>query len=145
MRLWSIHPKYLDPQGLVALWREGLLARKVLLGKTKGYNNHPQLDRFKLQKTPLSAIDAYLQLVYKEAKARGYAFDKNKINLNARCPKLKVTRGQLDYEFRHLLMKLKKRNKELHRHCAQGNPVEPHSLFTTIEGGVEKWEKVLCG
>lgn len=27
MRLWSLHPKHLDPQGLVALWREVLLAR----------------------------------------------------------------------------------------------------------------------
>lgn len=32
MRLWSLHPSYLDAVGLVALWREGLLARKVLQG-----------------------------------------------------------------------------------------------------------------
>ena len=38
MRLWTLHPKYLDPQGLVALWREALLARAVLQGKTRGYN-----------------------------------------------------------------------------------------------------------
>jgi len=25
MRLWTLHPKYLDARGLVALWREGLL------------------------------------------------------------------------------------------------------------------------
>jgi len=30
MRLWTIHPKYLDRQGLLALWREALLAQKVL-------------------------------------------------------------------------------------------------------------------
>ena len=29
MRLWSLHPRYLDRQGLTALWREGLLARAV--------------------------------------------------------------------------------------------------------------------
>jgi carboxyl-terminal processing protease len=29
MRLWSLHPKYLDAQGLVALWREALLAKAV--------------------------------------------------------------------------------------------------------------------
>ena len=46
MRLWSLHPKYLDIKGLVACWREGLLARKVLLDQTKGYKNHPQLIRF---------------------------------------------------------------------------------------------------
>jgi hypothetical protein len=145
MRLWSIHPKYLDPHGLVALWREGLLARKVLLGKTIGYKNHPQLDRFKLQTNPLSTLDVYLQLVYKEADARGYAFDKNKINLHAHCPKLIVSRGQLDYEFRHLLKKLKKRNGKKYRHTAKENPVEPHSLFNIIEGDVEKWEKLSVG
>lgn len=37
MRLWVSHPKYLDCKGLVALWRESLLARKVLKGKTKGW------------------------------------------------------------------------------------------------------------
>ena len=37
MRLWSIHPKYLGTKGLVALWREALLAQKVLQGNTKGY------------------------------------------------------------------------------------------------------------
>ncbi len=49
MRLWSLHPKYLDRQGLLAVWREGLLAQKVLQGKTKGYKNHPQLKRFQQQ------------------------------------------------------------------------------------------------
>jgi hypothetical protein len=29
-RIWSLHPKYLDARGLVALWREGLLAQAVL-------------------------------------------------------------------------------------------------------------------
>ena len=63
MRLWSLHPGYLDCKGLVALWREGLLAQKVLLGATKGYRNHPQLDRFKLQTDPIAAIAAYLREV----------------------------------------------------------------------------------
>ncbi|GIW62281.1 MAG: hypothetical protein KatS3mg090_0107 [Patescibacteria group bacterium] len=78
MRLWTIHPKYLDSKGLVALWREGLLAKKVLEGKTKGYKNHPQLNRFKTHKKPLEAINSYLFNIYKEAKKRGYNFDKKK-------------------------------------------------------------------
>ena len=53
MRLWSIHPKYLDTKGLLAVWREALLAKKVLENKTKGYKNHPQLERFKQQNDPL--------------------------------------------------------------------------------------------
>jgi hypothetical protein len=32
MRLWTLHPQYLDPRGLVALWRVALLAQQVLLG-----------------------------------------------------------------------------------------------------------------
>lgn len=43
MRLWSLHPQYLDAKGLVALWREGLLAQAVLAGQTRGYKRHPQL------------------------------------------------------------------------------------------------------
>ncbi|MFN3505685.1 MAG: pyrimidine dimer DNA glycosylase/endonuclease V, partial [Caldimicrobium sp.] len=60
MRLWSIHPMYLDARGLVALWREALLARKVLIGETSGYRNHPQLVRFKRSASPLDAINRYL-------------------------------------------------------------------------------------
>jgi hypothetical protein len=37
---------YLDGRGLVALWREALLAQAVLRGRTRGYR-HPQLARFR--------------------------------------------------------------------------------------------------
>lgn len=67
MRLWTLHPKYLDRQGLLALWREGLLAQAVLAGKTKGYRNHPQLIRFKSARDPLAAIGCYLTIVHREA------------------------------------------------------------------------------
>ena len=80
MRLWSLHPKYLDPQGLVALWRETLLAQAVLRGETRGYRNHPQMDRFKNSTAPLAAISLYLKGIHAEAVARGYTFDKSKIN-----------------------------------------------------------------
>ena len=79
MRLWSLHPKYLDAQGLVALWREGLLARAVLRGNTRGYKHHPQLDRFTAHAQPRLAINAYLAGVHAEAEARGYSFDRTKI------------------------------------------------------------------
>jgi hypothetical protein len=141
MRLWSIHPKYLDSRGLVALWREGLLARKVLLGRTKGYKNHPQLERFKSQEEPLSAIDVYLGHIYKESLRRGYAFDKTKINRDAKTPKMIVTGGQIEYEFRHLLMKLKKRNEPLFLKMAKENVIEPHPGFKVVEGKSEEWEK----
>ncbi|WP_245747334.1 pyrimidine dimer DNA glycosylase/endonuclease V [Frateuria terrea] len=47
MHLWTPHPKHLDRQGLLALWREGLLARAVLRGQTRGYRQHPPLERFR--------------------------------------------------------------------------------------------------
>ena len=68
MRIWSLHPKYLDTKGLVALWRETLLAKQVLQNKTKGYRNHPQLNRFKNHSEPLEAINYYLSIVFKEAE-----------------------------------------------------------------------------
>src|ERR1700748_894 len=102
MRLWSLHPKYLDPQGLVALWRETLLAQKVLAGKTKGYRNHPQLLRFKEEAKPLACIGTYLMFIHAEAKSRGYNFDGAKI-LKTLSPKskkkMRVTNGQMEYEF----------------------------------------------
>src|SRR6202008_1143087 len=98
MRIWSLHPKYLDAKGLVALWRETLLAKHVLEGKTKGYKNHPQLDRFKKCKSPTEAINQYLLDVYKEAVERGYNFDRKKITLKGKRSKLKVNNKQLDYE-----------------------------------------------
>ncbi|HWQ19849.1 MAG TPA: pyrimidine dimer DNA glycosylase/endonuclease V, partial [Methanotrichaceae archaeon] len=73
--MWSIHPKYLDARGLVALWREGLLAQKVLRGETQGYRYHPQLNRFKEAEDPKAAIAGYLKEVVKEAGRRGYCFD----------------------------------------------------------------------
>jgi len=60
MRLWSLHPSYLDPQGLVAVWREGLLAQAVLRGQTTGYTRHPQLARFR-GAGALGAMAAYLR------------------------------------------------------------------------------------
>ena len=37
IRIWTLHPKYLDAKGLVAVWREALLAKHVLENKAKGY------------------------------------------------------------------------------------------------------------
>ena len=80
MRLWSLHPRYLDVKGLLAAWREGLLAQKVLEGLTKGYTHHPQLDRFRAAADPLSAISRYLSAIADEADARAYRFDRLKIH-----------------------------------------------------------------
>jgi len=111
LRLWSIHPRHLDARGLVALWREGLLARAVLLGRTTGYRHHPQLQRFLHRRKPVRALDCYLSCVLDEARARGYRFDERKIRYR-RCQHARahLSRGQLHYEWQHLLKKVAKRD-----------------------------------
>ena len=111
MRLWTIHPRYLDPQGLVALWREALLARAVLRGETRGYRHHPQLTRFRAHPSPRAAINAYLAAVHAEATARGYSFDRRKVRPARRVVPIPATSGQIAYEWKHLLRKLAVRNR----------------------------------
>ncbi len=140
MRLWSIHPYYLDAKGLVALWREGLLAQKVLQGDTKGYKNHPQLTRFKNTRNPAGAIAVYLEFVANEAENRGYHFDRNKIAQQNYTEKIAVTSGQLAYEFAHLLKKLKDRDHERHIRFKETNKIRVHPIFDVISGAIEDWE-----
>ncbi|MFC1838909.1 pyrimidine dimer DNA glycosylase/endonuclease V [Thermodesulfobacteriota bacterium] len=142
MRLWSIHPKYLDSKGLVALWREGLLAQKVLQGMTKGYRNHPQLKRFKITKNPEGAIAGYLRGVIDEAGNREYKFDRTKISEKTFRGKLPVTAGQLEYEFFHLLDKLRKRDPEKHIELTNVEDIETHPVFYITRGDLEDWEVV---
>src|SRR5436190_9917927 len=101
MRIWSLHPEYLDAKGLVALWRETLLAKHVLEGKTNGYKNHTQLDRFKKLKRPADGVNQYLSEIFFEAERRKYRFAGEKINWDFKRGRLRVTKGQLDYEKQH--------------------------------------------
>jgi len=142
MRLWSLHPRYLDWRGLVALWREGLLAKSVLEGRTRGYRSHPQLDRFRRHSAPLKAINAYLLEVWEEASRRGYRFDESKIVAVRMCEKMPVTKGQLEYEFQHLLRKLEKRDSERYEKLKNEREIDPNPVFFVVEGGVEEWERV---
>jgi hypothetical protein len=141
MRLWSLNPKYLDPPGLVALWREALLAQAVLCGKTRGYKNHPQLDRFKQQSAPLAAMALYLKAIHAEAESRGYSFDKGKIRAARRQVVLHVSAGQVEYEWAHLLAKLKGRNPVLYRKWREVSLPDPHPLFRVRAGAIESWER----
>jgi hypothetical protein len=141
MRIWSIHPKYLDAKGLVALWRETLLAKHVLEGKTKGYTHHPQLIRFRAAPNPLAAINQYLSVVYQEAVARGYHFDASKIEPTSTPTRIPVSQGQVDYELHHLLRKLQVRDPQLYQTVADVRQCQAHPLFQVVAGGVEAWEK----
>lgn len=143
MRLWSLHPKYLDTKGLVALWREGLLAKKVLEGYVKGYRSHPQLIRFKGYENPVALINAYLYQVYLEARRRNYSFNISKIEPIVLVGVVPVTRGQLRFEFTHLLKKIEVRDKrkfEELKNKAIGD-IEPNSVFRVVNGDIEPWEK----
>lgn len=144
MRIWSLHPRYLDRQGLLAGWREGLLAQAVLNGQTRGYTHHPQLVRFRASDDPLGAIGTYLGYMADEATARGYTFDAAKILSKARPDlHLTVTEGQLDYERGHLLAKVRTRHPEdTARIASLMAPVEPHPLFAVVPGGIEAWERL---
>ena len=141
MRLWSLHPRYLDARGLVALWREALLAQAVLRGQTVGYVHHPQLHRFRAQVSPGGAIAEYLRGVHAEASSRGYAFAAQKINRAHCADRIPVTRGQLLYEWEHLLAKLAVRDQDKRRDLARIVRPQPHPLFRVVAGEVEAWER----
>lgn len=139
MRIWSLHPKLLDQKGLIACWRETLLAQKVLQGNTKGYRHHPQLQRFQSLPDPIKGIGTYLTEIYIESFKRGYTFNSSKIlktDYNLRIP---VTKDQLEYEFCHLKAKLQIRDPSRLNNIV----ICHHPMFTVIDGPVEKWEKII--
>jgi len=142
MRIWSLHPKYLDVKGFVALWRETLLAKNVLSGNTKGYKNHPQLIRFKNTNNPIDSINQYLAEVYEESQRRGYNFNKDKIDYNYFVTKISVSKGQIEYEKNHLLKKLKIRDRGKFYNLSEEVEVVVNPLFRIVEGEVEEWESI---
>src|SRR4051812_28250620 len=142
MRLWTLHPRYLDPKGLVACWREALLAQKVLRGATRGYRNHPQLLRFRTTADPVLAIAAFLHEIASEAQRRGYHFDLGKIVAPRSAQKIRETRGQLDYEWAHLRRKLRARAPAVARELREIEKPEPHPLFQIVRGKIREWEKL---
>lgn len=142
MRIWSVHPQFLDGKGLVACWRETLLAQAVLAGRTRGYTRHPQLVRFRAQDDPIGAIGAYLAGLADEAELRGYRFDRTRIDRPVATNGLiAVTDGQLAYEWQHLQAKLAGRSPEVAARWRDAPP-EPHRLFRVVPGPVEDWERL---
>ena len=141
MRLWTLHPRYLDAKGLVAAWREALLAQKVLAGATKGYRHHPQLARFQAQADPLAAIAAFLAGLADEARSRGYHFDAGKISRGKFKGQMAETSGQLLYEWSHLKAKLRVRAPQLGRQLRGVTMPESHPLFGIVPGDVRDWER----
>jgi hypothetical protein len=141
MRLWSLHPQYLDSKGLVALWREGLLAQNVLLGNTKGYKHHPQLIRFQECADPIAAIGSYLFYVQQEATRRKYNFDLSKIKRPDFVQQIAVSDKQLEFELAHLKRKLEQRDLQKLLEINSVIIPEPHPLFVVIQGDIATWER----
>ena len=133
---------YLDPPGVVALWREALLARAVLRGHASGYRSHPQLQRFRVSSAPRATINAYLAAIYEEAQSRGYQFDRSKLGRAATTERIAVTKGQLGYEWSWLLNKLRHRNSLVYRRNRRVSSVLPYPLFAVVPGPVCTWERV---
>lgn len=143
MRIWSLHPQYLDRQGLVAGWREALLAQAVLAGRTRGYRAHPQLERFRAAASPVAQIGAYLEVLADEADTRGYRFDRTRIDRTGGAPSelLTVTTGQLALEWGHLRLKLSDRSPEVWRRWSDVALPAAHPLFTVADGPIAGWER----
>jgi hypothetical protein len=140
MRLWTLHPRYLDARGLVALWREALLAQAVLRGRTRGYTRHPQLARFRASTAPVACVGRYLDAVYREAARRGYRFDRRKIADKRRTAPIDATDGQLEYEWRHLRTKLSRRDRGWLARVRDVRRPDVHPSFRVVPGPVEEWE-----
>lgn len=167
MRLWSLHPRYLDRQGLTGGWREALLAQAVLAGRTKGYRSHPQLVRFRAHPDPTAAVGAFLLVMAEEAAERGYTFDRTRIDqpghpvpgqlskdpdhdagrglpadgTSPGVTRIPVTTGQVAYEWQHLLAKLGQRTPERLEGLTRITVPEVHPLFEVVPGPIESWER----
>ena len=141
MRIWSLHPQYLDAAGLVAVWREALLAQAVLRGRTRGYRNHPQLERFRNHQAPRAMIAEFLRGVHTESVQRGYQFNAIKIGRTRSRGRISVTRGQIEFEFEHLLRKLRSRDTDRYRQLSRTDDVKVHPVFRVVEGSCETWER----
>jgi len=142
LRLWSIHPRYLDWMGLGALWRESLLAQTVLAGETRGWRNHPQLGRFKDHPESMDAIGFYLLKIREEAGFRGYSYDGSKIRRPVnRVALTSITTGQLLHEFSLLLERTRLRTPAWHEMLRKVYDLpKAHPLFEVVEGDVGGWE-----
>ena len=145
MRIWSLDPEQLDRQGLIACWRETLLAQAVLLGRTKGYTRHPQLERFQALADPAAAVGTYLSFLADDAERRGYRFARSRIERSDPSVRIEVTEGQVELEWRHLLAKLAARSPDLSvemlRREAAGEGKRLHPMFDLVPGPVASWER----
>jgi len=153
MRLWSLHPKLLDWNGLQGQWKEAIEAQNILMGKSAFHSpKHPQLIRFWNHPYPIRAITYYLFCVWSESIDRGYGYNEDLILKKEdpyifNIPLIKVTRKQLEYEWNLLKAKFTTRKNLKLSPFLQDKDldlIEPfaHSLFEVVDGEIEEWERV---
>ena len=126
------------------------LVRRGRDAGARGYQNHPQLQRFKQQTAPVASIASYLQGVHAESLQRGYRFDASKIkplpdvtaNPAAAIASIATATGQIAYEWQHLLAKLQARSPEVHQQWQSTKEAGLHPLFHSMPGPVADWEKL---
>lgn len=146
MRIWSLHPRHLDRQGLTACWRETLLAQAVLAGRTRGYTRHPQLERFRAHPDPVGAICWYLHGVADEADARGYRYDRRRVDRSAQpVATIEVTTGQRDLEWAWLRSKLAARSPDVLARWDAVHGPDLHPSFVLVDGPAAPWERATPG
>lgn len=141
MRLWSVDPALLDRAALIAGWREGLLAQKVLDGRTRGYRSHPQLVRFQSLDEPVGGMVAWLEGLADEADRRGYRFDRTRLLRPGNDTiRIELTDGQLELEWHHLRAKVRDRDASWWARIEHAEPAA-HPMFTLVAGPVAPWER----
>lgn len=112
MSLWTVHPKYLDKQGLISLWREGLLAQKVLNGELDVKLSNPIWRQFRQAENPLKAIGSSPSLWRRKGARGGYKFSHEKIIYpNFEDYEIPVRPQDLIFEMKHLRGRLKLRDR----------------------------------
>lgn len=140
MSLWVVHPKYLDKQGLVSVWREGLRAQKILSGETACSSNQMLVRQFAADPQPMKAIGAYLSFIAAEGARRGYKFGHEKI----KCPNFDETAVPLEpkdlvFEMKDLRRRLKARDKDKWRETVKVEKIEPHPGLRGSVMPMSKW------
>ena len=148
MRLWTIHPRYLDNLTLFTCWKEAITARKELKDEAISPTHHPQLIRFRKCGTPVATMNSYIYNLFLELKVRHVKVDHKELGRYRRYERIKVGFGQLYYEFYFLQGKLKNRsrtkcNDNFYRHWLDAGMLVSNTVFLINPvNGIEKWEEV---
>ena len=84
-----------------------------------------------------------MRLVLIESEKRGYHFDKTKLPVQCiPVDFIMESQGQLDYEWQHLLKKLRVRNPDRFRSVSNVKSPDPNPIFRIVPGGISSWESI---